>query len=379
MRPCSVYLFDPGFPELPGFSSGVPAASFPFWGNYTFLDFALANLAHLSAGGYHLIAEGRFRALLGVVTARAEAESARLHLLEGSLAPLLDLLEQDGAETVVLSSLATLCLLDREALRGVVAGAGASIVKISLSSVPVDLYVGGRKRLIRSLRERLERPLAEGAPARLLFEEVLHSSFESLEEIPGTILFQGSLMQLFRQNLRLAEEAGTPELAGLLAALREVPVSARETVVSQEGRVKDSFLSAGARIEGTVEGSVIFADVVVRRGAVVTGSVIMSGNRIGTDAQVSGTLALPYAADSAKGTSNIGEGAAIGLRRSVAMNQRFPRQIRDGLTVLGMNCEIPGGYRIGPACLVGAEVPFQRLRDLKEMRKGQAVLWTTDR
>ena len=108
MRPCSVYLFDPGLPELPGFTRSAPASSFPFWGNYTFLDFAIANLAHLSQGSYRLLADGRFRTLVAVVTARSEAESAELQFVDRVLEPLVHLLEGDESDTVVLGSVATL-------------------------------------------------------------------------------------------------------------------------------------------------------------------------------------------------------------------------------------------------------------------------------
>ena len=63
MSACSVYLVESGFPEdLPGFSQEVPSASFPFWGYYCLLDFALSALSHLSDRPCNVIAEPRYPA-----------------------------------------------------------------------------------------------------------------------------------------------------------------------------------------------------------------------------------------------------------------------------------------------------------------------------
>ena len=105
----------------------------------------------------------------------------------------------------------------------------------------------------------------------------------------------------------------------------------------------------------------------------------MSGNCIGTKAQVSRALILPHFGENGKGVANIGEDSLIGLRNSAAANLKYPAQLRDGLTVLGAGAHVPRGFVIGPGCLVGAEVSPQQLRGLKELRKGSTVLCSTER
>ena len=148
--------------------------------------------------------------------------------------------------------------------------------------------------------------------------------------------------------------------------------SAKATIIEKEGHVKNSLLAPGARIEGYVEGSFIFPDVVVHRGASVVNSVLMNGNRIGGKAQLCKTLVLPYLGD--LGSSNIGENTRIGMQEAGARNFDYPKQIREGVTVLGINAEVPKGYKIGPGCLVGARVGPQQLRSIKELTRSSSVV-----
>jgi glucose-1-phosphate adenylyltransferase len=136
--------------------------------------------------------------------------------------------------------------------------------------------------------------------------------------------------------------------------------------------VKNSLISTGARVEGYVEGSFIFPGVVVHKGASVVNSVVMNGNRIGAKAQLYKTLVLPYVGD--LGSSNIGESAVIGMREAGARNFDFPKQIWEGVTVIGINAEVPKGLKIGSGCLIGSRVGSGQLRSVKEVPRSSTVL-----
>jgi NDP-sugar pyrophosphorylase family protein len=207
---------------------------------------------------------------------------------------------------------------------------------------------------------------------------VLHEGFDTIKECEGALLFQNSLMQLYRQNLWVAEHVGTPELAARLEHLGEPRGAGKEVRIEVNGSVRNSFLGAGSVVDGLVEGSVIFPDVVIAKGAVVYNSVVMSGNRIAPRAQVLKTLALPYTGETQKNSYNIGEGCSVGQKHSAASNFDHSSQIREGLTVLGANAEIPRGLTVSAGCFIGAGVGAQQLKGIKEVRKGTSVLWNTD-
>jgi glucose-1-phosphate adenylyltransferase len=56
--------------------------------------------------------------------------------------------------------------------------------------------------------------------------------------------------------------------------------------VGSEGKVINSYVNQGCVIEGTVEKSVLFADVTVAKGATVVDSVILPGAEIGEGAVI---------------------------------------------------------------------------------------------
>jgi hypothetical protein len=376
----SVYLIEGGFPPgLPGFTRDLPSASFPFWGGHCFLDFATANFRGLGERPPTLVAEDRFRAMLPQLASRAEEAAQRIVFLDEGLAGLQTLLERDPADAILLCPLSLACLLDREALQEQMRHREAEIVKLSVGGAAADVYLARRTALTQALATYLSRNPAAVELAAGLFGDVLHHCFEAMEEVPGHLYFQNSLMQLYRENLRVALNTDDPEVTEPLGKLQECRAPRREIVVERSAEVRNSLLAPGSRVEGRVEGSFIFPDVVVHRGAMVSNSVVMNGNRVGARSQLHRCLVLPYLGDNGKNAPNIGESSSIGLKASTAINYDYPQQIRDGITVLGVSVEVPKSYTIGAGCLVGARVSAEQLRPLKELRKGASVLCSTDR
>jgi hypothetical protein len=379
MKAYSVYLLEAGCPaEPPVFPKSIPSSQFPFWGHYCFYDFAVANLDGAPEGSLHVVGESRFRGLQELVSARSLP--AELHLLE---APdgLQDLLAGDPAERVLLYPLSQVFLADPRALLQRLERPAAEVTRLSVDHTATDLYLVRRKTLLRLLKEI---PPGGGPGLGEAVNRLLAARFELMEDLPGLALFQNSLMQMYGGNLWLCAQLGSSELESRFTHLNRGHMPGGEIRIERGGTVKSSFLAADTVVEGYVEDSVLFPGVSVRRGAVVYQSIVMSGNCIGTKAQVSRALILPHFGENGSGSprsrqavANIGEDSLIGLRASAAANLKYPAQLRDGLTVLGAGVRVPRGFIIGPGCLVGAEVSPQQLRGLKELRKGSTVLCST--
>jgi hypothetical protein len=373
MSPCSVYLVESGFPEdLPGFSHEIPSASFPFWGHYCLLDFAAAAFSDLSDSGCTIIAETRYRSLAPFLTARSKGDRERLILADQGIEGLPEILDRDPSPTVVISPLSLACTPDRKALQRVADNVKDSIVRISIQNVETFVYVAGKGALLRALESYSKSRALSSRLGKVLFSEFLHTSFEAIRNIPGKILFQNNLTQLYKENLWLVGQTGPVELLEQLRSPGKLTTSAKGALIERSGHVKNSLISAGARVEGNVEGSFIFPGVVVHKGASVVNSVVMNGNRIGAKAQLYKTLVLPYVGD--LGSSNIGENANIGMREAGARNFDFPKQIFEGVTVIGISAEVPKGLKIGSGCLIGARVGAGQLRSVKELPRSSTVL-----
>jgi ADP-glucose pyrophosphorylase len=247
-----------------------------------------------------------------------------------------------------------------------------AITRISIQNVETHIYVAGKRALLRELESYSKSRSPSPRLGMALFSEFLHASFEAIRNVPGKILFQNNLTQLYKENLWLVGQSGTVELLERLNSPVKSAASAKGALIDRNGHVKNSLISAGARVEGSVEGSFIFPGVVVHKGASVVNSVVMNGNRIGAKAQLYKTLVLPYVGD--LGSSNIGESASIGMREAGARNFDFPKQVCEGVTVIGINAEVPKGLKIGSGCLVGARVGAGQLRSVKELPRSSTVL-----
>ena len=370
---CSVTFIETGFKaEIPGLKRNVPAASFPFGGNFTFFDFALANFKNFAGTRFTILAGSRFRACLPFLTSRWTGDPTQIRSLEGGLDQLLELFQADPSECLVLVPLSLVALINSDHLRTLIDEPPVSITKVSIGGAPTDIYIARRKRLLKILRSFQQRNRGAVDLEEFLFGEILHSSFDLIEDVPGRILFQNSLMQLYRENIRLLGLSGEEQLR-LFSTFHSIKTSPRDSLIEKSAEIKNSLISFGACIEGKVTGSVIFPGVHIKKSAQVVNSVVMSNNSIGSGSLIQSSLILPYLGENGKGASNIGSNVTIGSPRSAARNEKHPSQVRDGITVLGLNADIPASYRIEAACLVEADVTPHALRERKFLRRGASI------
>ncbi len=113
--------------------------------------------------------------------------------------------------------------------------------------------------------------------------------------------------------------------------------------ISESATVQNSLIADGCSISGSVDFSVLFSNVVVKKGAVVQDSIIMPGSVIEEGAVVQ------YAIVSEN--TIIGKNAVIGAR---------PETIEDkdqwGIAVIGDNLKIGEGAKIAPKTMVSKNV-----------------------
>ena len=126
--------------------------------------------------------------------------------------------------------------------------------------------------------------------------------------------------------------------------------------------VRDSVVSGGCDIEGTVERSVLSPDVRVGKGAVVRDSVLWSGVVVEDGAVLDKVVCDKRCV--------IGRKAVVGHGKGSPANDDQPASLTCGATVVGMDVKIPPGARIGRNCIV---YPGAEASDLKEVPSGRTV------
>lgn len=363
---------------MPGIAEGFPSSMLPLWGNYCLVDFTLASLLPAGARGRgmraRILVDGSWRTLAEDLAARWRKPPADIIRTDGAVEGFLALLEADGAEHVILSSLSYAAMLEPEGVAALLAACGNGISKASIQRTPLDLFGVRRDRLLEHLRAAAARPSRKPAFREWLFDDILLPGIEALQEVPGTLLFRHSVAELAAANQWILGRTAEVGYNAFVARLPEPVGLDDETRISDRGSVKDSFLASGVEVEGAVEGSVLFPHVVVRRNARVVNSVVMNHNRIGAGAVVQNALLFPAPADSPRGVSNIGDNAVVGALGSAARNADFPEHTPGGLAVIGMGAEIPGGFKAEAAVVIGAGVTAAALRRRKLARRGTSIL-----
>jgi glucose-1-phosphate adenylyltransferase len=108
--------------------------------------------------------------------------------------------------------------------------------------------------------------------------------------------------------------------------------------------VREASLAPGCVIKGTVECSVLSPGVIVESGAVVHGSVLMHDTHVGEGASVHRVVGD-------KGVT-VGADAKVGSGDAGVPNQRYPKHLSTGITLLGKWANIPAGARVGTNCVI---------------------------
>jgi len=110
-------------------------------------------------------------------------------------------------------------------------------------------------------------------------------------------------------------------------------------------KVTSSMIASGCVIEGTVINSVLSPGVRVEKGATVSNSVIFADGVIEKNAMVDLVICDKDV--------HIGSGAVVGFGDNLTLpNKQYPKHLYTGITLVGKEAKIPAGVRIGRNCIV---------------------------
>jgi hypothetical protein len=308
------------------------------------------------------------------LSSRWKKPVARVLVLEDGLAGIARLLESTDAENVVLASTSCVFLVDPSLLQEQIRETGDQVVKLSVSGTPVEVFLSRRAGMLRLITHAAEHDTGRSGLREALFDGILHGAIELFVDVPGEILFQNDLMEYYTNNIWVVANCESVRLHAALSRLPELADKGAESHIAERGSIRDAWLASGVEVEGTVEDSILFPNVVVRRNALVSRAVVLNGNRIGSGTEIHGALILPFRLEVPRPTPNIGDHCAIGARTSTMKNSDFPGQIRNGIAVVGMNSDIPNGFKAEAATYIAPGVPASVLKKLKVLRKGSSVL-----
>ncbi len=118
--------------------------------------------------------------------------------------------------------------------------------------------------------------------------------------------------------------------------------------IGEEAETVDSLLSDGARVEGSVERSILSPGVYVAPGARVRNAIVLNDARIEEGAEVDGAILDKRVV--------VGKGAVIGFGRANIPNVEEPDIVNTGLVLVGKDARIPDELKIGRNVVIHPDV-----------------------
>lgn len=144
------------------------------------------------------------------------------------------------------------------------------------------------------------------------------------------------------------------------------------SVIGRPAHFVNSIFGEDVEVNGNVENSIIFSNVIIDKNAVVKNSIIFPGNHIGSHAHIVNTLIDEFSGDHT--LPNIEPHCRIGSERPDVPNRDFPHILSFGYTLIGKDANIPSRFVIGGNCYVDSFVPAGLLRERRQLKDGESVM-----
>jgi glucose-1-phosphate adenylyltransferase len=154
----------------------------------------------------------------------------------------------------------------------------------------------------------------------------------------------GTIQSYWEANMELLAE-----LPGLDLWDRRWPIFTKNearapSLIDSNGSVEKSLVSAGCRIDGHIQRSVLSPGVIVEEGAIVRDSIVLFDCAIGRNAVVDRAIIDKE--------TIVGANGWVGFGEDLAPNETEPQRLTSGITLVGKRAVLPDGVRIGRNCRI---------------------------
>ena len=357
--------------DIPGFTEYFSSSELGFWGEYTFLDFALFII---NPDKSFFICDREIRKNINNILMKWDEKNYDFFTYQNDFDTVKNFLNKIEDEIIIFYDINFAAVAETDELKKAVDDFAddkkETISKISINSVPVDIYIADKNYLVQQMDILRNRIQSDSYVFDFIIEEILATGFEEIRDLKGEILFNSSVNQFLINNLSLLNKEAGDIMDDFMKYTP--PPHEKESFIGKKGEVVNSVISSNSRIDGYVENSVIFSGVTVKQNAVIKNSVIMNGNQIGKFVNIENSIILPNLKQQGN-NSNIQDRSIIGGKSRVK-NKDYPEHIFGGITVIGMNSTIPVKFVAEPGSLIGADVTAARLKELKKVKKSGSVI-----
>lgn len=146
--------------------------------------------------------------------------------------------------------------------------------------------------------------------------------------------------------------------------------------VGVNAHIQNSFISDGCDINGTVINSIVYPGVIVGKKAYIKDSILLPYVRIGAGARIFRTIIDESFETPGEEEyyNNIGENCIIGTENEGLKNNDYPRSIFSSISLIGHDCRIPGGARVGGACYIAPGLGMDYFFKTRVLYDGMSIV-----
>lgn len=159
----------------------------------------------------------------------------------------------------------------------------------------------------------------------------------------------GTIQAYFEANMALLGETPALDLYDPEWVIHTRSEERPAVYIGARARVDGNLLCDGCRIDGTVTRSIIGPGVYVAPNAIVRDSILMKDAYVGEGAVLDRVIADKRV--------RIGAGAHIGDTEDTTANQLSPTRLNTGITVIGMDTQLPEKISVGRNVELNAHLP----------------------
>lgn len=358
--------------NIPGFSKNFSFAAFPFFGEYSLLDFALFNTGIKDSS---ILLKRECKKYFVPAAQKWTNINLSYDFSDTDYDSFFSFIEHKEENILFYSADFAGLISNPEGLIELGENAKEGIVKFTIDRTPVDVYYAKRSRITELLKKFGQKCWDSENGLSLFLDEILTSSIDIIADIPGEIYFSNTLTEIYNSNMSLLKNENFAAFKSFFSSIPDP--QEKNSIITSSGKVINSIISSNVKIEGYVENSIIFPEVKIKPSAEIYDSVIMNGNIIGKESVINKSLIFPWLKETSGIYTNIADNVTIGKASSSASNIQFPEQVNSGITFIGHNPSIPKNCIIEPGTLIGADVPASDLSVSKKMKKGSTRLQCT--
>jgi glucose-1-phosphate adenylyltransferase len=145
--------------------------------------------------------------------------------------------------------------------------------------------------------------------------------------------------------------------------------------IGRHGKIIKSFVSDFCKINGNVENSILYPGVELGEHSVVKDSIILPFNKIGSGVKIIKTI-LDERTDLNPELHylNVENSSKIGSGDELIKNTDFPKSLFSSITLIGKNCRILEGARIGGGCYVASGLGGEFFDTKKFLYDGMSLI-----